>query len=58
VKTWVDWSSAEPVQGQYNFDALVQLLQLANSTGLRVIIQVCIHACLSISLVTHLSRSR
>ena len=40
VKTWVDWGSAEPVRGAYRFDALDQLLSLADETGLRVIIQI------------------
>ncbi len=40
VKTWVDWASAEAVQGSYNFDGLAQLLDLANTTGLCVIIQM------------------
>src|SRR6185503_6046036 len=30
VKTWVDWASTEPVRGQYRFDALEQLLSLAD----------------------------
>ena len=40
VKTWVDWASAEPVRGQYRFEALEQVLSLADATGLRVIIQI------------------
>ena len=40
VKTWVDWASTEPVRGQYRFDALEQLLSLADAVGLRVIVQI------------------
>jgi beta-galactosidase GanA len=40
VKTWVDWGSAEPERGQYRFDALEQLLTLADETGLKVIVQI------------------
>jgi beta-galactosidase len=40
VKTWVDWASSESVRGQYRFDALEQLLSLADETGLRVIVQI------------------
>jgi beta-galactosidase len=40
VKTWVDWASAESVRGQYRFDALEQLLSLADDLGLRVIVQI------------------
>ena len=35
VKTWVDWASAEPVRGTYRFDALEQLLSLADEQGLQ-----------------------
>jgi beta-galactosidase len=40
VKTWVDWATAEPQQGQFRFDVLDQLLELAEEVGLRVIIQL------------------
>jgi beta-galactosidase len=40
VKTWVDWASTEAVRGQYRFDALEQLLSLADDVGLRVIVQI------------------
>src|SRR4029079_12773595 len=40
VKTWVDWGSSEPERGRYRFDALEQLLSLADVVGLRVIVQV------------------
>src|SRR5262245_45473328 len=36
VKTWVDWASTEPKPGEYRFEALDQLLALADETGLRV----------------------
>ena len=34
IKTWVDWASAEPERGRYRFDALEQLLSLADEAGL------------------------
>ena len=40
VKAWVDWASSEQVRGQYRFDALEQLLSLADDVGLRVIVQM------------------
>lgn len=40
IKNWVDWASAEPVRGQYRFEALDQLLELADEAGLKVIIQL------------------
>ncbi len=40
VKTWVDWATAEPSPGQYNFVNLDLLLRLAQEHGLRVIVQV------------------
>jgi beta-galactosidase len=40
VKTWIDWGTAEPRRGEYRLEALEQLLALADSVGLRVIIQI------------------
>jgi beta-galactosidase GanA len=40
VKTWVDWATAEPHPGEYNFANLDLLLRLAEEHGLRVIVQV------------------
>lgn len=40
VKTWVEWASSERQEGKYNLENLDQLLELADETGLRVIIQV------------------
>ncbi|HEX6462937.1 MAG TPA: beta-galactosidase, partial [Vicinamibacterales bacterium] len=40
IKTWVDWASTEPRPGEFRFDALDQLLALADETGLRVIVQI------------------
>ena len=40
VKTWVDWATAEPHPGKYNFGNLDLLLRLAEERGLRVIVQV------------------
>jgi beta-galactosidase len=39
VKTWVDWATAEPRSGKYNFANLDLLLRLAQERGLRVIVQ-------------------
>ena len=39
IKTWVDWASTEPAQGRFQFEALDQLLTLADDEGLRVIVQ-------------------
>jgi beta-galactosidase len=40
VKTWVDWATAEPRPGEYNFANLDLLLRLAQQRGIRVIVQV------------------
>jgi beta-galactosidase GanA len=40
VKTWVDWASVEPRDGEFHLDALEQLLTLADNVGLRVIVQI------------------
>src|SRR5512143_1802354 len=40
IKTWVDWASSEPERGQYRFDALDQVLSLADEVGLKVIVQL------------------
>jgi beta-galactosidase len=40
IKCWVDWSTAEPQRGIYNFKNLDLLLKLAHERGLQVIIQV------------------
>ena len=40
VKTWVDWASVEPRRGEYRFEALEQLLTLADNVGLKVIVQI------------------
>ena len=40
VKTWIDWGSGEPERGRYRFDALEQLLSLADEAGLKVIVQI------------------
>ena len=39
IKCWVDWATTEPRRGEYRFDALEQLLSLADEVGLRVIVQ-------------------
>lgn len=40
VKTWIDWETGEPSQGQFNFDNLNLLMRLAQQRGLRVIVQI------------------
>lgn len=40
VKCWIDWSSAEPEPGRYDFRHLRQLLELADDVGLKVLVQV------------------
>jgi beta-galactosidase len=40
IKAWIDWASSEPARGGYRFDALDQLLSLADEAGLRVIVQL------------------
>jgi beta-galactosidase len=39
IKTWVDWASSEPKQGEFHFEALDQVMSLADELGLRVIVQ-------------------
>ena len=40
VKTWVDWATAEPREGEFSFANLDLLLRLAQERGLKVIIQI------------------
>ncbi|MFW5973044.1 MAG: beta-galactosidase, partial [Bacteroidota bacterium] len=40
VRTWVEWGRSEPKPGEYNFDNLHLLFELAEEVGLRVFIQV------------------
>lgn len=40
IKTWIEWSHNEPREGEYNFENLKMVLELAGEAGLRVIIQV------------------
>ena len=40
IKCWVDWATTEAERGVYRFDALEQLLDLADETGLRAIVQI------------------
>ena len=40
IKCWVDWSTVEPAEGQFHFDTLDVLLDLAREVGLKVYIQV------------------
>jgi beta-galactosidase len=40
VRTWIDWASAEPRDGEYHLESLEQLADLAQEVGLKVIVQV------------------
>jgi beta-galactosidase len=40
VRTWVEWQKAEPREGEYNFENLELLLELADEAGLKVFIQM------------------
>jgi len=40
VKCWVDWASAEPKPGVFDFDSLNLLMKLAQQRGLRIIVQI------------------
>ncbi len=40
IKCWVDWATAEPEPGRWDFQNLDLLLRLAQERGLRVIVQV------------------
>lgn len=40
VKTWIDWKTGEPSQGQFDFENLNLLMRLAQKRGLRVIVQI------------------
>lgn len=40
ITGWVDWASAEPARGRYDFEALDQLLSLAGESDLEVIVHV------------------
>jgi beta-galactosidase len=40
VRTWVEWSAAEPRPGEYHFEQLELLLSLAEEARLKVMVQV------------------
>ena len=40
VKCWVDWATAEPKPGEFDFENLDLLMRLAQERGLRVVVQV------------------
>ena len=40
VKCWVDWATAEPKPGEFDFKNLDLLMRLAQERGLRVVVQV------------------
>lgn len=40
VRTWVEWNTGEPREGEYHLENLDLLLKLAQETGLKVIVQV------------------
>src|SRR6476661_4175067 len=40
LRCWIDWSSAEPNEGEYHLETLDVLTDLAREEGLRVLVQV------------------
>jgi len=40
VKCWVDWATAEPQSGRFDFQNLDLLMRLAQERGLRVVVQI------------------
>jgi beta-galactosidase len=40
VKCWVDWATAEPRPGEFDFQNLDLLMRLAHERGLRVVVQI------------------
>ena len=40
IRCWIDWASGEPREGEYHFDTIDVLLELAGQEGLRVVVQV------------------
>jgi beta-galactosidase len=40
IRCWIDWASGEPAPGQYRFDTIEVLLELAEEEGLKVVVQV------------------
>jgi beta-galactosidase len=40
IRTWMDWATGEPKQGEYHFENLDVILELANEEGLKVFLQV------------------
>lgn len=39
-RAWIDWASGQPAEGEYNFETLDVLLELAEEEGLRLFLQV------------------
>jgi beta-galactosidase len=40
VRAWIDWASGQPREGQYDFETLDVLLELAQEEGLKLVLQV------------------
>jgi beta-galactosidase GanA len=40
VRCWIDWATAEPREGEYHFESVEQLTDLAREAGLKVVVQV------------------
>ena len=40
LRAWIDWASAEPKEGEYHFETLDQIADLAQEQGLRMFVQV------------------
>lgn len=39
IRCWIDWASGEPSEGDYRFDTIDVLLELAEQEGLKLVIQ-------------------
>lgn len=40
IRAWMDWATGEPQEGNYSFETLDVLLELAEEAGLRLVLQV------------------
>ena len=40
VRTWIEWTAGEPRPGEYHFEQLELMLELAEEAGLKVMVQV------------------
>ncbi len=40
LRAWIDWASGEPAAGEYDFETVDVLLELAEDDGLRLMLQI------------------